>query len=288
MYKMSAEERRARRGRIIRKILQYFFLMVFVMVIMSPLYYIFLSAFQPREDMFTIPLNYWPRHPTLEHFIRVFNTIPYARYILNTTILSLGCSVAVLIVAIPAAYAFARIDFPGSNLFLMGLLASGMLPGVATIIPLFQMFQRLGLVNNLLGLAILYISGNLAFTIWVSVSFLRQVPRELDEAARIDGASTLQLISKVIIPIIRPGIATLFIINFIIYWNEFFLPLIFARDTSVKTVTLGISEAAYIGQYQQAWENISAMGTMVVAPIFLLALFFQKQIIEGIMAGALK
>ena len=273
---------------ILRLIFQYLFLAAFVVIIMAPLYYTFLSAFQPRDDMFTIPLKYWPRHPTLEHFIRVFNTVPYARYTLNTTILSLGSTVVVLIIALPAAYAFARIDFPGSNLLLMGLLASGMLPGVATLIPLFQMFQKLGLVNTLLGLGILYVSGTMTFTIWVAISFFRQVPRELEEVARIDGASTWQLMAKIILPIIKPGVATLFIINFIIHWNEFFLPLVFARDASVKTVTLGISEAAYIGQYQQAWENISAMGTMVVIPVFLLALFFQRQIIEGIMAGAFK
>jgi len=277
-----------RRKHLVRLVLQYLFLALFVSIVFAPLYYIFLSAFQPREELFTIPLRYLTRQPTLEHFKRVFNTVPYLRYIKNTTILSVCSTAVVLIVALPAAYAFARIHFPGSYLLLMGLLASGMLPGVATIIPLFQIFQKLNLINTLQGLGILYVSGNLTFTVWVAISFFKQVPIELEEAARIDGASTAQLIIKIILPIMKPGIATLFIINFIIYWNEFFLPLIFARDASVKTVTLGISEAAYIGQYQQAWQNIASMGVMVVIPVFLLALFFQRQIVEGLMAGAFK
>ena len=139
-----------------------------------------------------------------------------------------------------AAYALARLQFPGGNLILVGLLASSMLPGTATVIPLFQMYQRLQLMDTLQGLLLLYGSGLLPVTTWVLVSFLRQVPIEVEDAAKVDGAGFLPLLWHIVLPVIRPGMATMFVINFIVGWNEFFTPLIFARGLGALLDTLGI------------------------------------------------
>jgi len=121
-----------------------------------------------------------------------------------------------------AAYALARLPFPGANLVLVGLLASSMLPGSSTVIPLFQMYQQFQLMDTLHGLLLLYGSGLLPVTVWVLVSFLRQVPIEIEDAAKVDGASFLPMLWNIILPVIRPGLATMFLINFIAGWNEFF------------------------------------------------------------------
>jgi len=131
-------------------------------------------------------------------------------------------TVLALMASLLAAYALARLPFPGANLVLVGLLASSMLPGSSTVIPLFQMYQQFQLMDTLHGLLLLYGSGLLPVTVWVLVSFLRQVPIEIEDAAKVDGASFLPMLWNIILPVIRPGLATMFLINFIAGWNEFF------------------------------------------------------------------
>ncbi|MBI2940426.1 MAG: carbohydrate ABC transporter permease [Chloroflexi bacterium] len=138
------------------------------------------------------------------------------------------------------AYAIARLRFPGANLVLLGLLASSMVPGVTTVIPLFQMYQQLKLMDTLQGILILYVSGLLPMTTWVLVSFLKQMPEEVEKAAKVDGASIWGLLWDIVLPMIRPGVATMFIIGFIAHWNEFFIPLVFARGENAKVITMAL------------------------------------------------
>jgi ABC-type glycerol-3-phosphate transport system permease component len=160
---------------------------------------------------------------------------------------------------------------------------------VATIIPLFQIFQRFNLVDSLRGLFILYVGFLLPTSIWIMTSFIRQIPLELEEAAQVDGANFPTILWRVVIPVLRPALATLFLINLITAWDEFFLPVIFSRSSATATLTLGITQAAVNPQYQSvAWGNEAAMGLVVIVPVFALAMIFQKQIVEGLMAGALK
>jgi len=192
-------------------------------------------------------------------------------------------------VSVLAAYAFARIRFPGSNFLLLALLLSGLLPSIATIIPLFQMFQSLNLLDSLQGLLILLVNLLLPTSVWLLTSFIRQIPLELEEAARVDGATFPTLLWRIVLPVLRPVLATLFLINFITAWDEFFIPLVFSRSSATSTLTLGITQAAVDPQFQSVvWGNEAAMGLIVIAPVFIMSIAFQKQIVEGLMAGALK
>jgi ABC-type glycerol-3-phosphate transport system permease component len=182
-------------------------------------------------------------------------------------------------------------QFPGSNLVMAGLLASTMLPGVTTVIPMFQMYQRLGLMDTLTGLLLLYGSVLLPVTVWVLVSFIKQVPPEVEDAAKVDGAGFWSMLFNVVLPLCRPGVATMFVINFIVGWNEFFIPLIFARGPSAKVITMALSEAQVIGsstQYNQQWGNMSAVAIIATVPVFIITLVFQRQIVEGITSGVFK
>jgi ABC-type glycerol-3-phosphate transport system permease component len=267
----------------------YIIVVLFLLFTLLPIYWIVLSAFTPVTELFTSPLNYIPAHPSLENFVTVAQIVALDQQFLNSTILSVASACLSVVVCLLAAYAFARIRFPGSNLLFLLLLLSGYLPTIAMIIPLFQLFQSLSLLDSLVGLVILLVSFLVPTSVWIMTSFVRQIPIELEEAAQIDGANFLARLWHVVIPVLRPSIATLFLINLVSSWQEFFFPLIFSRSNDSATLTLGITQAAVNPQYQTvAWGNEAAMAMIVIVPIFLLTLIFQKQIVEGLMAGSLK
>lgn len=270
-------------------ILFYIVIVLFALVTLAPIYWIVLSAFTPISELFTTPLNYIPIHPSLINFQTVAQIVPLGQQFVNSTMLAVLSAFFSVLVCLLAAYAFARIRFPGSSLLFLGLLLSGYLPTIAMIIPLFQLFENLSLLDSIQGLVILLVSFLLPTSVWIMTSFVRQIPIELEEAAQIDGANFLQTLWHVVIPVLRPALATLFIINLVSSWDEFFFPLIFSRSSASATLTLGITQAAVNPQYQTvAWGNEAAMGLIVILPVFILTLIFQKQIVEGLMAGSLK
>jgi len=272
-----------------RLLLFYGPIVVFLLVTLAPIYWIVLSAFTPVNELFTVPLSYLPRHPSFANFLHVARVVPLAQEFANSALLAGSSSIVSVVVSMLAAYAFARIRFPGSGALLLALLLSGLLPSIATIIPLFQMFQSLNLLDSLQGLLILLVNLLLPTSVWLLTSFIRQIPIELEEAARVDGATFPTILWRIVIPVLRPVLATLFLINFITAWDEFFIPLIFSRSSATSTLTLGITQAAVDPQFQSVvWGNEAAMGLIVIAPVFILAIAFQKQIVEGLMAGALK
>ncbi len=279
----------ARVARSLRALGFYAPLVLFVLVTFAPIYWIILSAFTPIAELFTVPLSYLPLHPSWVNFQNAAQAIPLAQQTFNSAFLAFFSALLSVVVCLLAAYAFARIQFPGSNVLLVGLLLTGFLPGIATIIPLFQMFQNLNLVDSLSGLLILIVSGLLPTSVWILTSFIRQIPLEMEEAAQMDGANFPSILWSIVVPVLRPALATIFLINLITAWDEFFLPLIFSRSPNTATLTLGITQASIDPQHQQvAWGNEAAMGMLVIMPVFFLAMVFQKQIVEGLMAGALK
>ncbi len=272
-------------------ILFYLFLLLFLLVVLLPIYYIFLTAFAPGDKLFTKPLSYLPQSFAFDRFHAVFTGLPILRYMFNTFFLATISTVLALAASLLAAYALARLSFPGANVILVGLLASNMLPGSSTVIPLFQLYQRFQLMDTLHGLLLLYGSGLLPVTVWVLVSFLRQVPIEVEDAAKVDGASFFPMLWHIILPVIRPGIATMFLINFIGGWNEFFIPLVFARGPSAKVITMALSEAQLIGsstQFYADWGNMAAVAILATIPVFIITFLFQRQIVEGITNGVFK
>lgn len=277
--------------RVVGNVFFYLLLGVFMLIVLLPIYYIFLTAFSPGDQLFTKPLSYLPRSLAVERFRDIFNALPIARYMFNTAFLATVSTLLAIAVSLLAAYALARLQFPGANLVLVGLLASSMLPGSSTVIPLFQMYQRLQLMDTLQGLLLLYGSGLLPVTVWVLVSFLRQVPIEIEDAAKVDGASLFPLLWHIVLPVIRPGLATMFLINFIAGWNEFFIPLVFARGPSSKVITMALSEAQLIGsstQFNADWGNVAAVAILTTIPVFIITFLFQRQIVEGITNGVFK
>ncbi|MCL5995244.1 MAG: carbohydrate ABC transporter permease [Chloroflexi bacterium] len=284
--------RPVRIGRTVEGILFYGAVVLFLLIILLPIYYIFLTAFAAGDQLFTKPLNYLPQtFGIIDRLNVVFAGLPIWQYLANTVFLATMSTVIALALCFLAAYSIARLQFPGANLVLIILLLSTMLPGVATVIPLFQMFQGLKLMNTLHGLLLLYVSPLLPVTTWVLVSFIKQVPAEIEDAAKVDGAGFFAMMWQIVLPMIKPGFAVMFVVNFIAGWNEFFTPLIFARGAASKTITMALGEAQTIGssnQFYQNWGNMSAVAILVTVPVFIITLVFQRQIIEGLTAGAIK
>jgi len=283
---------RWRARKLALRVLFYIGMAVYLVVILLPIYYIFLTAFAPGDKVFTVPLTYVPQSlEILNRFARIFQALPIGQYLFNTVFLATTSTFISLALGFLAAYSIARFQFPGANLILLILLGSTMLPGVSTVIPLFQMFQTFKLMNTLQGLLLLYVSPLLPITVWVLVSFIRQVPAEVEDAAKVDGAGFWQLMWNVVIPMIRPGMATMFVINFIGCWNEFFTPLIFSRGPASKVITMALTEAQVIdssNQFYASWGNMSAVAILVTLPVFIITLLFQRQIVEGLYSGVFK
>jgi ABC-type glycerol-3-phosphate transport system permease component len=262
---------------------------VFVLVIGLPFYFIFVSSITPKNELFQIPPSYFPSAPTLENYANMANSIPLAMYFRNSLIFAVSSSTVSVIASGLAAYALARIHFRGSNVIYMALILSVALPQIAVLVPMFQTFQTFRLVNTHHGLIIMMSSLMLPFTIMVLVSFINQIPGEIEEAAYIDGANTLQIILRVVLPLLRPALFTMFVINFIIGWNEFLYPFVFAQRIDTKPLSVGLVElTADASTYTRPWDMMSALSVLMIVPVLVLVLFGQRMIIAGLSRGAVK
>lgn len=263
---------------------------LFLFVVLFPFYWIMLSSFTPKYELFTIPPRYWFSTFTLENYQTLANNIPLVRYFINSLLFAAGSSLVSVATAFLASYALARMQFRGANVIFIAFVMSIALPQVGGLVPLFELFKATNLINTYHGLVILMSSLVLPFTIWILVPFLRQIPYEIEEAAIIDGARLPQLFWFITLPIMRPALATMLIINFIIAWNELIYPLVFATSGLNKTLSVGLVELAVqpTAGGGRPWDLLSAMSMVMIVPILLLVLFFQRMIVSGLTRGAVK
>jgi len=263
---------------------------LFLFVTLLPFYWIFMSSLTPKYLMFSIPPRYWPERLTLVNYLNMVRSIPFFRYLRNSLAFALGSSFLSVAVSFLASYALARLRFRGSNLVFMGFIISIALPQIGTLVPLFEVFKTLGMVNKFHGLIMLMSSLITPFTVWILISFIEQVPVEIEEAAIIDGAGLPQVLLHVVVPVIRPALATMLIINFIISWNELLYPLVFATNRLTKTLSVGLVEMQVdpaMGS-GRPWELMSALSVTMIIPVLLLVVFFQRAIVRGLTRGAIK
>jgi ABC-type glycerol-3-phosphate transport system permease component len=272
-----------------QNLLTYISFAIFLLIVVFPFYYIFTSSITPRTDLFQIPPSYFPSSPTFDNYINMADSVPFFIYLRNSLIFAIGSSLVSVIFSALAAYALSRISFPGHNIVYLALILSVALPQMAVMVPMFQTLQSLKLINTHHGLIILMSSLLLPFTIMTLVSFINQVPKEVEEAALIDGANRLAVIFRIVFPLIRSALVTMLIINFIISWNELLYPLIFAQRTDTKTLSVGILElSSDASTYTRPWDMMSALSVVMIIPVLVLILFGQRQIITGLARGAIR
>jgi len=262
--------------------------MVFCLVVLVPIFWMVRSAFSVQSDLTRTPLVYLPR-PTLQNFRMLIDQVPFLEYTRNSIVFALATTIVTLVVSYLAAYAFARLRIRGSGILLWAFLLSMALPDVGTIVPLYRILSRFNLLDTITGLTVVLSSTLTPFTVWVLVSFIKQVPYEIEEAAIIDGASLPTVLWRIVLPLTTPGLVTMGVINFINAWNNLLYPLSFSVTPASKTLSVSITEVfAGYSPWGRPWELIMAVGVTMVIPITLLILVSQKAIVRGLTGGAVK
>ena len=251
-----------------------------------PLYYAIISSFRSGSALFTIA--YLPERLDLTNYIAVFDRQPFGRNILNSIIVA-GSVVAISLgLGMTAAYAFGRIAFRGRALLLMTILAVSMFPQVAVLSGMFELVRSLGLYNTLPGLILANLMLTLPFTIWVLTTFMRELPKEIEEAAFVDGATPWIVVRRVFLPLMAPAAVTTGLLAFIVSWNEFLFALTFTLTNERRTVPPAIALMTGSTAYELPWGTIMAASVIVTVPIIALVLVFQRKIVAGLTAGAVK
>ena len=265
-----------------------FLLVVALIVVYAvfPFYWAIVSSLRSGQALFSTALI--PRHPSLDNYVAVFVEQPFARNIVNSLIVA-GISVGLsLALAVPASYALGRIAFRGRGALLFAFLGVSMFPQIAVLSGMFEIIQRLGLYNSLLGLSLTYLLLTIPLTVWVLTAFMRDLPREIEEAAIVDGASAWTLIWRVLLPLMAPAIVATGLLAFICAWNEFLFALTFTLSAETRTVPVAIALISGATGYELPWGNIMAASVVVTVPLVVLVFVFQHRIVAGLTAGAIK
>lgn len=265
-----------------------FWLLVAAIALFSlfPFYYAVISSFRSGADLFTVA--YLPESFDLSNYAAVFQRQPFGKNILNSIIVA-GVVVAVsLALGLTAAYAFGRIAFRGRSLLLMTILGVSMFPQVAVLSGMFELIRSFGLYNTLPGLILANLMLTLPFTIWVLTTFMREMPKEIEEAAFVDGATPWIVVRRVFLPLMAPAAVTTGLLAFIVSWNEFLFALTFTLTNERRTVPPAIALMTGSTAYELPWGTIMAASVIVTLPIIALVLAFQRKIVAGLTAGAVK
>jgi trehalose/maltose transport system permease protein len=263
-------------------------LLVVVIIVFSvfPFYYAIISSMRSGSALFSV--SYWPASLDLSNYEAVFREQPFARNILNSVAVAVAVVAASLALGVTAAYALGRIAFAGRGLLLLTVLGVSMFPQVAVLSGMFELIRFLGLYNSLPGLALSNLILTLPFTVWVLTTFMRELPKELEEAAFVDGASPATVIRRVFLPLMGPAMATTGLLAFIAAWNEFLFALTFTLSNDMRTVPVAIALITGASQHELPWGNIMAASVIVTVPLIILVLIFQRKIVSGLTAGAVK
>lgn len=259
---------------------------VIVTASLFPFYYAVVSSFKGGSDLFTV--EYWPARISLENYREVLTEGSFPSNILNSVMVATGVVVLSLFLSVTASYALARVSFRGKGLLLLTILSVSMFPQVAVLSGLFELLRQLGLFNRLPGLVLANMVLTLPFTVWVLTTFMRDLPKEVEEAAIMDGAKPWTIVFKVFMPMMWPSLVTTGLLAFISAWNEFLFALTFTLTEESRTVTVAISQISGSVMNQLPWGKIMAASVIVTIPLVVLVLLFQRKIVAGLTAGAVK
>jgi trehalose/maltose transport system permease protein len=273
-------------GALVRRGLFYAAVAIIVVYAVFPFYYAILSSMKSGSELFRV--DYFPFKWNFGNYASVFRDQPFATNIWNSLVVSFSVVALSLFLGITAAFALARIQFRGRAFLLVTILGVSMFPQVAVLSGMFQLIRGLGLYNHRAALVISYMIFTLPFTVWVLTTFLRELPKELEEAAILDGASSWLIIRRVFMPLMWPALVTTGLLAFIAAWNEFLFALTFTLTNEMRTVPVGIGLMSGASAYELPWGNIMAASVIVTVPLVVLVLAFQRRIVSGLTAGAVK
>jgi multiple sugar transport system permease protein len=263
-------------------------LAVFLFFVLSPFIEGFLVSLKPLAQLFSTPYSFIPKNGSFDAYFRMWESVPMlGLYIFNSFFISTVVTVVVIAVVVPAAYAFARFQFAGAGLMLGGFLAVNMFSGAVLLIPLFRLMRELGLLNTYWAMIVPGAAFLIPSSIWLLRTYMIRIPRELDEAAWVDGASRLYTLRRVILPLAMPGIVVVAIMTFIgAYAQQFIFALTFNSKSEFMPLPVGLF--AFFGKQEVIWNELMAASFVGVLPVLLVIVFLQRYLVAGLTAGAVK
>lgn len=270
----------------LRTVRVYGVLLALLGIMMFPFYVMLTSTLKPENELFSSPVTLVPSELTIEAFLSVWGQTDVLLWVANSFLISLGTVVLTLVLAIPAAYSCARNDFVGKRSFLLSVLVVQMFAPVVLIVGLFDVITRAGLFNTYLAVIIPAAAFTLPFNIWMLYGYFKTIPVSLEESARIDGASQLQILTKIVLPLTKPALVASITYTFLYAWNRLLFVLTFLTDSAKYNVPRGVF--SMVGALQTDWQMMLTVSVIGIVPLLILFAFLEEYIVSGLTAGAVK
>jgi multiple sugar transport system permease protein len=285
----------AQRGTLLPPWWRRVLLLLYLLFTLSPIIWLLLSTIQTQASLLRVPVQIVPESITLRNYMDIFTPAAFGEHrgestfllaLRNSVLISLGTTAVAMLFGTLAAYAFARFNIPGKRGWLLTVLGSQLLPPISILIPLFRMFKRADLLDTMASLILAYSTFSIPFVVWIMAGYFQSVPIELEEAARIDGASRFQSFLRITLPLAAPGLGAAAIFTLLNAWDEFFFALIFTSTYAAKTVPVALAE--FIGRHSVNWGMLVTGGFIASLPPIVFSLVFYRYIVSGLSAGGLK
>lgn len=278
----------ARIRRILGRAAVYIFITALAIVFFTPFFWLVSSSLKEGDHIFEQPVQWIPAHPQWQNYPNAWNALPFTRFLFNTLFVTPLPVITDVFTAAVVAYGFARFRFPLRNTLFLLMISTMFLPGIVTLIPSFLIWKQFNLIDQYDPLVIPALFGGGPLFIFLMRQFFLSIPKEIEEAAIIDGANVMQVFLQVMLPLIRPALLAVGIISFQGHWNDFLGPLIYLNTQAKYTLTIGMYFFTGGANERPHWEWLMAMSTLMLLPMLLLFIFFQRHFIEGLTAGSVK
>ena len=257
---------------------------VFLMIF--PIAWMLLVSLKTEPETFAYPMTWLPREPTLRNYATVWLLKNFARYFLNSAVVAGVTTLLAMAVAAPAAYGFSRFRYPFSGTLQSFFLTTQMVPGILLVIPYFVMMRAAGLINSYPSLFLIYTALALPFCTWMLIGFFHGIPREIDQAALVDGCGKFGVFFRVVLPLAAPGLAATALFAFLVAWKEYLFALALTSDESMYVLTVGIGNL--FGEVRVAWNEVMAAAMIATVPALVFYAFLERHMVRGLTAGAVK
>lgn len=262
------------------------FTIVFVSCIIAPFLWLLIAAFKNTRELYTVPVRILPSQIDMVNFKDAFTAQPLMRYISNSLVVASLSTTLIIAISCFASFSLARTHIKGKKLVLMMILSIALLPPITILNPIYQMMSNLKMLNSCIGLALVLVSIELPMAVWYLMSFFQTIPDALEESAMIDGATMLTIFTRILIPLVAPGIFTVSIMTFIAVWNNYLFASVLNPTKAARTVTVALT--MYASETTMPWNTIAAAAIVACVPLVIIVLFCQKRIVSGMIDGAVK
>ena len=271
---------------VLQQIVKWVVVLTALAIMLFPLYWMVNTSLKPNSEVFQLPPTFYSDNWSFDAFRSLLENKPIGRYFLNSLIVAGGTTIIALALASLAAYGLTRFQVRIEALIILSLLFIKMLPEALLVVPFYGLIANVGMLNSYVLLIAVYCSFALPFAVWMLIGFFRAIPRELDEAAVMDGATRLQTFYMVVLPLARPGLAAVAMVTFLTAWNAYLWSLVLTTDPSMYVLPVGI--ATLKGEYQILWNELMAAAVIAVLPVLAIYSVFERHLVAGITAGAVK